>query len=61
MPTYLYRCPKCQDTSSVTCPISEYNPALPCAKCETAQTRIYDSPGVTFKSPGFYTTDKGQN
>ena len=60
MPNYVYRCPNCDQVTTVTAALADYDPALPCSKCQTPQRRIYDSPGVTFKSPGFYTTDKGQ-
>lgn len=58
MPLYEYKCKQCDETMSVTRGFDDPEEEYKCSSCETTMSRVYFSPGVTFKGTGFYSTDK---
>lgn len=64
MPTYLWKCNKCEITSEVTVPVAEYNtqPMLPEHDCEHNWTRLLAPVLFTLKGTGWardnYTKEK---
>ena len=53
---YDYRCPDCNSEITIERSIHE-NPRDPsCFDCHVTMIRKWDSPGVTFKGKGFYST-----
>ncbi len=58
MPTYSYRCEKCQHSFDVFQKISE-DPIRVCPKCQEISVRrvIHGGAGIIFKGSGFYCTD----
>ncbi len=59
MPTYDYKCPKCQSTFELS---SNYDGREFCGECGAEMERQVSKPAVHFKGTGFYETDyKGKN
>jgi putative FmdB family regulatory protein len=58
MPTYDYKCPKCEMTMVVTRTLKEKERKPICVNDATELVRNYSSPPVQFKGTGFYQTDK---
>lgn len=57
MPTYEYKCPKC-DTQFEVFQRMKDRPGAPCPKCGAkAQRQLSGGHGLVFKGSGFYTTD----
>lgn len=58
MPTYRYRCPKCETVTDIMHPMSD-DSKKECTKCKQELVRkpMTDS-RPTFKGEGFYTTDR---
>lgn len=53
MPTYDYRCPTCQRTTTINQPINEPAPGATCDNCRIPMIRNYTAPGVTFRGTGW--------
>ena len=70
MPTYDYRCERCQeqfefwqsfsDDSLVTCP-AEGGPSACVAPGEGPVKKVFSKVGISFKGDGFYKNDHGAN
>ncbi|MDH5716091.1 MAG: zinc ribbon domain-containing protein [Spirochaetia bacterium] len=62
MPTYDYKCKKCENVFEKFHSMTE-NPKVLCSKCDSpAEKQIGAGSGIVFKGSGFYTTDyKKQN
>lgn len=64
MPTYTYRCGDCGATVTVARTIAERDKAPYCATCADGgdhavrTTRVLTAPGVAFRGPGFYSTER---
>jgi len=56
MPTYEYRCPKCENEQEDFHWISQ-NPEIKCEECGEVMVRQLSACGVVFKGSGFYATD----
>lgn len=56
MPTYVYRCQAKHETTLVL-PIGQAPTSVKCQECETSAPRSYEAPAVTFKGPGFASTE----
>jgi putative FmdB family regulatory protein len=55
--TYDYECPGCGDVRSVERKMIDPEATYICTNCNRNLERKWSSPAVTFKGPGFYTTD----
>jgi putative FmdB family regulatory protein len=56
MPTYEYKCPKCDSIEETNIPHKEeYRPD--CFKCGFLMDKMVYKPAVHFKGSGFYQTD----
>ena len=53
---YDYKCGKCSATLSVERSIHEEASTPMCFECHETMSRVWDSPAITFKGKGFYTT-----
>jgi len=58
MPTYDFKCAKCQDITSLVTSIKETTPTPYCFKCKAEMTRQYHISAIKFKGSGYYSTDK---
>ena len=58
MPTYDYKCPKCQMTMTVIRTLKEEERKPICVNDAIELVRDYGSPEVQFKGSGFYKNDK---
>ena len=57
MPTYEYKCPKCETVFDVVQKMKE-KPAAKCPKCRSkAERQLSGGHGIHFKGTGFYETD----
>ena len=57
MPTYQYKCPICEQTTSVAKRMEEE--VIPiCFKCRGAMVRDYSFGSIQFKGGGFYRNDR---
>lgn len=57
MPTYEYKCPKCQTVFDVVHKMKD-KPAVKCPKCRAkAERQLSGGHGIHFKGTGFYETD----
>ena len=56
MPTYVYRCRKCQQDLEVVQRFSEA-PLTICPRCSGALYRLLFPPAIIFKGSGWYATD----
>lgn len=52
MPTYEYKCPKCQITWETTFSMDEVN-MMRCSDCGEMAERVYGSFGLIFKGTGW--------
>jgi putative FmdB family regulatory protein len=55
--TYDYECGKCKSSYTVERGIRDAEVLPVCVDCHESMTRVWSSPGVTFKGTGFYSTD----
>lgn len=55
MPTYEYRCGKCNSLTVLSRSVDERDDEVTCT-CGFSSTRIYNAPGIQFKGTGFYKT-----
>lgn len=55
MPTYEYRCGKCESLTVISRSVDERDDEVKCT-CGFESTRIYNAPGIQFKGTGFYRT-----
>jgi putative FmdB family regulatory protein len=60
MPTYEYKCSKCEKPHTETRSMTEAQIKKQCDDCKQPLIRIYGISGVAFNGSGFYTTDKKQ-
>jgi len=58
MPTYDYKCPKCEMTMTVIRTLKEEERKPICVNDAIELVRDYGSPVVQFKGSGFYKNDK---
>jgi putative FmdB family regulatory protein len=56
MPVYDYQCEKCGDIVEI-CHSMIDDTIRHCIKCDSQLKRVYSTPGIVFKGPGFYKTD----
>lgn len=56
MPSYDYKCPKCEGVFEVTRGIRETGDVA-CPECDVAARRIFSPVGIVFKGTGFHNTD----
>ena len=56
MPTYGYKCRKCEMEFDVFQKISD-DPVEKCPKCNGPVKRVFHPVGIIFKGSGFYSTD----
>lgn len=56
MPTYEYRCNKCETSIVFSRSIGERDEPVKCITCGLESTRVYNAPGIQFKGTGFYKT-----
>jgi putative FmdB family regulatory protein len=55
MPTYEYRCGKCESLTILSRSVDERDEPVTCV-CGFSSTRIYNAVGIQFKGTGFYKT-----
>ena len=55
MPTYEYRCGKCESLTILSRSVDERDKPVTCV-CGFSSTRIYNAVGIQFKGTGFYKT-----
>ncbi|NBW21834.1 MAG: zinc ribbon domain-containing protein [Caulobacteraceae bacterium] len=55
---YHYKCLNCSATLSVERSIHAKESAPSCTDCGKAMNRVWSSPPLSFRGPGFYSTDK---
>jgi len=55
MPTYEYRCTRCDHRFDQTQKVGD--PAPSCPACGAATRKVFSSVGLIFKGSGFHTTD----
>lgn len=61
MPTYTFACKNCDGvTTELVQSIHESLHQPVCPKCAWPMVKVFDSPAVSFKGGGFYSTDKGR-
>jgi putative FmdB family regulatory protein len=53
---YDYRCPDCNTVLTIERSIHEEPRDPSCFVCHITMVRKWDSPGITFKGKGFYST-----
>lgn len=53
MPTYTYRCPKCEATILEARAMGDADNTPTCALCNTPTKRVFDIGAVTFKGKGW--------
>lgn len=58
MPTYNFKCPKCNHMQSIIHSIKEDHPKVVCEKCKTEMKRNISSPAVVFKGTGWACQEK---
>ena len=58
IPTYEYKCPKCNDEYMETRGITENQQKTQCENCKVDYIRLFGAPVVSFSGSGFYSTDK---
>jgi putative FmdB family regulatory protein len=58
MPTYQYKCKKCQNITNVVRGINDPETEQKCSTCKIKLTRVFSVGGVTFNGSGFYSKDK---
>jgi len=56
MPTYGYKCRRCETEFDVIQKMSD-DPIEKCPKCDGPVKRVFHPVGIIFKGSGFYTTD----
>lgn len=56
MPTYEYRCNKCESSVTFSRSVGERDEPVNCPVCGLSSTRVYNAPGIQFKGTGFYKT-----
>ncbi len=56
MPTYEYKCNKCEHMFETMRSYQERETEIKCPKCGMESTRVYSAPAVRFKGTGFYST-----
>ncbi len=56
MPTYGYKCQKCNHEFEVLQKMSD-DPVTVCPTCDGPVKRVFHPVGIIFKGSGFYTTD----
>jgi putative FmdB family regulatory protein len=57
MPVYVYKCEVCGVVFEKRCHVNENLSGLVCPNNHTQLQRVYTSPNIIFKGPGFYVTD----
>lgn len=57
MPTYTYRCTYCRTETDVTCRIADKPAKVECDVCGGPAKHRIAAAAVTFRGPGFYSTD----
>lgn len=57
MPQYDYICQPCNKTFSFHRSMSEADPGYTCESCNGSLNRLYNSVGISFNAPGFYSSD----
>jgi len=60
VPTYEYKCPRCELKYSETRGILEKEKQTKCSDCDVDYIRVFSTPTVTFNGSGFYATDKNK-
>ena len=55
MPTYEYKCEKCEQIYSIQRSVDKRDDAVLC-DCGWGATRIYSAPAIKFNGSGFYST-----
>jgi putative FmdB family regulatory protein len=55
---YSYKCSKCNSELTIERSIHEEVRSPTCFDCHESMNRVWDSPAITFKGTGFYSTDK---
>ena len=53
MPTYLYACPSCPITITITRRLEEEEHKPICANCAKTMARKFDAPPIQFKGKGW--------
>lgn len=56
MPTYSYKCPKCNQVFDAFHSMSCTDPQM-CPECNVKSTKLMSASSVIFKGSGFYSTD----
>ncbi len=56
MPKYEYACKSCGDRTEIKQSFQD-DPLTECSTCGGALRRVFSSPGIVLKGPGFYRTD----
>jgi putative FmdB family regulatory protein len=56
MPTYQYKCKKCEHTFEKQQHWNDQDPE--CPKCKSKVKKVYSVPSIAFKGSGFYVNDK---
>jgi putative FmdB family regulatory protein len=56
---YNYRCSSCGIEYEVERSIHAESSSPSCSTCHTEMIRKYETPAITFKGRGFYSSDKG--
>jgi putative FmdB family regulatory protein len=57
MPKYDYKCIKCETIITIERSLNEVEVIPTCKQCKQLTSRLYNSPAITFKGSGFYSTD----
>ncbi len=60
MPTYEYKCDKCDHSFEVFQSMSD-EPVKSCEKCGHEVRKVFNSTGIIFKGSGFYVNDYKNN
>ena len=58
MPTYEFKCPKCESHLEETVSMNDEIPKPTCWGCGELMNRLYNFGAVTFNGTGFYSTDE---
>lgn len=58
MAIYEYKCKTCEQSVTISRPMSDRETVPSCIACKALLSRVYSPVGVTFSGSGFYTTDK---
>jgi putative FmdB family regulatory protein len=56
MPIYEYKCAECQTSQEITRGFDDEEKIPPCPRCGYEMKRIYNTFGIHFNGPGFYST-----